>query len=59
MLWLGYFGFVMIIAALNAKMLGASIVCAIGLTLVYPDANLASGFVVFMLITSALASTRD
>ncbi len=59
MIWLGYYGFVMIIAALNSKMLGATIVCAIGLSLVYPDANLASGFIVLILITNVLASTRD
>ncbi len=59
MIWLGYFGFLMIIAALNAKMLGATIIAAIALTLAYPNANLASGLVVLTLIASALASTRD
>lgn len=59
MIWLGYFGFLMIIAALNSKMLGASIIAAIGLTLAYPNANLASGLVVLTLIANVLASTRD
>ena len=46
-------------AAMSAKMLGASIVAAIGITVVYPSENYAMGLCIGMAVCALLANFRD
>lgn len=57
--WVGFFGFLIIMAALNARMLGACIIAAIGMTVVYPNESYAMGLVMVVGVSTVLASFRD
>ena len=57
--WVAYYFFTMIMAAMNAKLLGASIVAALGLTVVYPNEDFAYALCLGLLISALLASFRD
>lgn len=59
MVWVGYFFFLMIMAAMNAKMLGATIVAAIGITVVYPNENYAFALALGIAVAALLANFRD
>ncbi len=57
--WVGlYFG-VMLMAANNPKLLGASIVAAIGLQVVYPHVDKAFGIFLALGVCAVLATFRD
>ena len=49
----------MLLPSMTAKMLGASIVAAIGITVVYPSENYAMGLCIGMAVCALLANFRD
>ena len=57
--WVGYYFFVMIMAAMMPKLLGASIVAAIALQVVYPNETYAYGIAIGLLVAALLANFRD
>lgn len=59
MVWVGYYFFVELMAAMSAKMLGACIVAAIGLTVVYPNETYAFGIAISLAVCALLANFRD
>lgn len=59
MVWVGIYAYIMMAAAYNAKLLGASLACAIGVSIVYPEVDYAIGLCLWLLISSGLASFRD
>ena len=59
MFWVGGYFFISLMAAMSAKMLGACIVAAIGLTVVYPSENYAFGLLLGTAVTALLANFRD
>lgn len=54
-----YFVVAMFVAAFNAKALGASVVFALAVTWVYPDAYVAGGLFIMYLAAAAAAAFRD
>lgn len=57
--WVAYYFFTMLMSAMNAKLLGASIVAALGLTVVYPNEDFAYALCLGLLVCALLASFRD
>jgi hypothetical protein len=59
MAWVGFYFFLAIMAAMSPKMLGASIVTAIGFTVVYPNEAYAFGLSLGLAVAALLANFRD
>ena len=59
MFWVGAYFFLMLMAAMSAKLLGATIVAAIGIMAVYPSENYAFGLCIGIAVCALLANFRD
>ncbi len=57
--WVGFYFGVMLMAANNPKLLGASIVAALALQVVYPDVGYAFGIILALGVCAVLATFRD
>lgn len=59
MAWVGFYFYLILMAAMNAKLLGACVVAAIGFSVVYPNESYALGIALALGASAVLASFRD
>lgn len=59
MAWVGIYAFLMLVCALNSKLLAAGVIAAVGVSILYPEVEYAVGLCTWLVFCAVLANTRD